>query len=237
MLGEDMTRYLDLYRNIVSAFQREFIRGGKMTAKTQTAHALALYFGLCGDYKEGIAKDLAEMVAANGNRLTTGFVGTPYLLHALAQNGYVETAYSLLLQEEFPSWLYSVKAGATTVWEHWDGIRQDGTFWSANMNSFNHYAYGAVADFMYGVMAGINTSESAPGFKHIVFRPLVDRRIEYVQASIETKFGIVKSGWKYENDEICYHFLVPEGCSATVFLDDNCYHIDAGQFNFRCRAV
>lgn len=161
------------------------------------------------------------------------FVGTPYLLHALARNGYSETAYSLLLQEEFPSWLYSVKAGATTVWEHWDGIKADGSFWSPNMNSFNHYAYGAVADFMYEVMAGINTSESAPGFKHIEFRPIVDKRIEYVHASIDTKYGFVKSGWKYENDQIHYYFIVPEGCSATVFLDNTSYDIGAGRFELK----
>ena len=99
----------------------------------------------------------------NGNRLKTGFVGTPYLLHMLSENGYADVAYSLLLQEEFPSWLYSVNRGATTIWEHWDGIKPDGTFWRESMNSFNHYAYGAVCDWLYGAAAGIKTDENAPG--------------------------------------------------------------------------
>ena len=91
-------------------------------------------------------------------------MGTPYLLHVLSDNGYTDLAYTLLLQEEFPSWLFSVKMGATTIWEHWDGMRPDGTMWSTDMNSFNHYAYGAVADWLYGVVGGIQPSEEQPGF-------------------------------------------------------------------------
>ena len=120
--------------------------------RMQTECALALHFGLAAN-PDRVAAQLAELVRSNGNRLTTGFVGTPYLLHALSENGYAQTAYDLLLQTEAPSWLFSVKMGATTVWEHWDSRKADGSFWSTDMNSFNHHAYGAVADWLYAAAA------------------------------------------------------------------------------------
>ena len=115
---------------------------------------MALRFGLCED-AQNVGDILARLVRANGNRLTTGFVATPHLLHALSESGHSDTAYDLLLQESFPSWLYSVNNGATTIWEHWDGIREDGSVWDKDMNSYNHYAYGAVGDWLFGACAGI----------------------------------------------------------------------------------
>ena len=230
ILGKDMSEYESLYENIAAAFQKAYIQNGKMTSGTQTAHALALYFDLCGDSKESIAKNLADKVVANGNKLDTGFVGTPYLLHVLSQNGYPEIAYSLLLQEEFPSWLYSVNKGATTVWEHWDGLKDDGSFWSPAMNSFNHYAFGAVADWMYGVVCGINTDENAPGFEHAVLRPVPDRRLGYAAASIDTQFGRLSSKWTISGDKVLYEFEVPN--SATVIIGDNTYEVGKGSHQF-----
>jgi len=224
----ELSEYENLYKDIVAAFQNEYIKDGKLTVKTQTAHAVALYFDLCGENKASTVKDLADMVIANGNKLTTGFVGTPYLLHALSDNGYSEVAYSLLLQEEFPSWLFSVNKGATTIWEHWDGIKEDGSFWSEGMNSFNHYAFGAVADWMYGVVCGINTDENAPGFEHVILKPVPDKRLEHASASIDTKYGKLSSKWHYEGEsgKIIYELEVPN--TATITIGDNTYETGKG---------
>ena len=230
ILGKDMADYRSLYDQIVLSFQRAFIKDDQLTAKTQTAHALALYFNLCGTARESVARELAELVMANGNRLTTGFVGTPYLLHALSQNGYPEIAYSLLLQEEFPSWLYSVNKGATTIWEHWDGIKDDGSFWSADMNSFNHYAYGAVADWMYGVVCGINVDESAPGFENVRLKPIPDKRLRYAEANIDTRFGRLSSKWSMSGDSIRYEFEVPH--TGTLIIGEDTYTVGKGRHTF-----
>ena len=220
----DMTEYEELYANIVKAFRQYYIKDGDIEVKTQTAYSLILYFDLAED-KAVFAKKLADMVKNNGNKLTTGFVGTPYLLHALSQNGYADVAYSLLLQEEYPSWLYSVNKGATTIWEHWDGVMENGDFWSDDMNSYNHYAYGAVADWMYEVVCGINTDENNPGFSHIVFKPITDSRLSYAEASIETKFGVVSSKWERNEDKVIYKFDIPKGTTATVCLNNKAIKI------------
>ncbi|MEI6131664.1 MAG: family 78 glycoside hydrolase catalytic domain [Bacillota bacterium] len=218
VLGKDMSAYETLHTKIVKEFKSEYFENDELKFKLQTAYALVIYFGLADDPQK-MAKELADLIIKNDNKLKTGFLGTPYLLHVLSQNGYSEVAYSLMLQEEFPSWLFSVKMGATTVWEHWDGMRPDGTMWDVGMNSFNHYAYGAVADWMYGVMAGINTDESNPGFKHIRFEPIVDARLEYVKASIDTKYGTVASQWRRDGADVHYIFDVPEECTATLCID------------------
>ena len=127
-----------------------------MTAQTQTAHIVALYFGLVPEqYKEKTVQGLLRLLKKENDHLVTGFVGTPYFCHALSQNGHVKEAYDLLLKDDFPSWLYQVKMGATTVWEHWDGLKPDGTMWSADKNSFNHYAYGSIGEWLVRVMAGL----------------------------------------------------------------------------------
>ena len=228
VLGYDCTEYEELYRNIVAEFQKTFV------CKTQTEHVLALYFNLTAD-KQKTAAALAKMVVENGNKLTTGFVGTPYLLHALSENGYAEIAYNLLLQEGFPSWLYSVNQGATTIWEHWDGINDKGEMWSRDMNSFNHYAYGAVADWMYGVAAGIRIDESKPAFEHVILEPITDKRLGFVEASIDTKFGKVSSKWTFVEDAIKYEFEVPN--TATIILDGNSWEVTKGKYIKWCRVA
>ena len=155
-MGRDVQEFEELYENIVSTFKKRFSK-----LRTQTEHVLALYFELT-DNRAKTAAELVKMIRENGNRLQTGFVGTPYLLYALSENGYADVAYDLLLQEAYPSWLYEVNHGATTIWEHWDGVRDDGTIWSSDMNSYNHYAYGSVMDWVYSVAAGIRTKEDGP---------------------------------------------------------------------------
>ncbi len=226
VLGVDVKEYETLYDNIVAAFRKKYIENGKVTENTQTACVLALHFNLCED-KAAVAAQLNGLIKKYGH-LTTGFVGASYLPHALSDNGYAETAYDLLLRKEYPSWLYPISMGATTTWERWNGIRPDGTFNDRGMNSFNHYAYGAIADWLYGVMAGINTDENAPAFKHTIFKPLTDPRIDYVKASIDTRHGLVKSEWRREGEKTVYTFTVPQGCTATAIIDGNAREIGPG---------
>lgn len=184
-LGRDVAEYENIPAEAAAAFRREYMENGRVKNATQTGCVLALCFDITDD-RAATATQLNELVKRAGH-LETGFVGTPYLLHALSDNGYAETAYDLLLRREYPSWLYPISKGATTVWEHWDGIKPDGTMWSTDMNSFNHYAYGAVADWMYGAAAGINSDPDRPGFEHIIFRPVTDERLNFVRASIDTR--------------------------------------------------
>lgn len=141
---EDAKEYQALYEKIVDKFQKTFFNeDGTMTAQTQTAHIVALYFRLTPEaYKEKTVEGLKRLLAKENGHLVTGFVGTPYFCHALSQNGCVKEAYDLLLKECFPSWLYQVKMGATTVWEHWDGMKPDGSMWSADMNSLTIMLWG-----------------------------------------------------------------------------------------------
>lgn len=232
VIGEDVEKYEENLEKIKSAYICAYISDGKVACATQTACVLTLYFGLCED-KEKVVSQLNEIINTFGH-MTTGFVGTPYLLHALSENGQTKTAYDLLLRAEYPSWLYPVTKGATTIWEHWDGIKPDGTMWSEKMNSFNHYAYGAVGDWMYGVMAGINTDEKAAGFKHIIFKPQTDDRIDFVDSSIDTPYGEVKSAWKKSQGKTVYTFTVPKGSCATAYIGDEVYALGAGVHKFEC---
>ena len=229
-LGRDVAEYENIPAEAAKAFRREYMENGRVKNATQTACVLALYFDITDD-RAATATQLNELVKRAGH-LETGFVGTPYLLHALSDNGYAETAYDLLLRREYPSWLYPISKGATTVWEHWDGIKPDGTMWSTDMNSFNHYAYGAVADWMYGAAAGINSDPDRPGFEHIIFRPVTDRRLDFVKASIDTRRGTVASEWRRENGRIKYIFTVPEGCCASVIIGGEKHEVGAGTHEF-----
>lgn len=225
-LGRDVSEYENIPAEAAAAFRREYMENGRVKNATQTGCVLALCFDITDDRAATVAQ-LNELVKRVGH-LETGFVGTPYLLHALSDNGYVETAYDLLLRREYPSWLYPISKGATTVWEHWDGIKPDGTMWSTDMNSFNHYAYGAVADWMYGAAAGINADPERPGFEHIIFRPVTDERLNFVRASIDTRCGTVKSEWRRENGGIRYIFTVPEGSTASVIIGEETHDVGAG---------
>ena len=224
LLGKGVKRYEALKEKIIEKTRRTF-----KEYKTQTECVLALYFDIATD-KESVAKDLAEMIKANGNRLKTGFVGTPFLLHALSQNGYAELAYDLLLQDKFPSWLYSVKQGATTIWEHWDGKNEKGEFWSKNMNSFNHYAYGAVADWVYEVACGIKPREEKPGFDEIVIAPHPTDKIDSLSATFKTRFGKIESGWYHEKGEIKYKITVPK--KAVIIINGREYEKEKGTYVF-----
>ena len=223
VLGKDVSKYEELYKSIVQKFEATF-----NTYNTQTEHVLALHFGLTGGKDAEVAKSLADLVVADGTCLQTGFVGTPYLMHVLSNHGYTELAYSLLLRTEYPSWLYPVTKGATTIWERWDSIKPNGDFQTVGMNSFNHYAYGAVADWLYGVVTGIKPIE--PGYKKVRIAPLPDTRLEWAAAKIETRQGLVCSKWQVLEGRIRYDIEVPT--QAEVVIDGQVYYVGKGSHVF-----
>lgn len=222
VIGKDMSEYEELYRNIVSTFKKTFTK-----YSTQTECVLALYFNLT-DKKEETAKQLNDMIVSNGNKLQTGFVGTPYLLYALSENGYTDTAYNLLLQEEYPSWLYEVNHGATTIWEHWDGIREDGTFWSDDMNSYNHYSYGAVIDWIYSVAGGIKPDKA--GFDGVIIEPQPTDRIEWLETEYNSRYGKIVSKWTNTGKGVKYEIETP--VPAKIIINGEERIVYAGKYEF-----
>ena len=243
VLGENVDEYKELYKNVVKAFREYFMENGMPKSEfpytevvdpyrrgkgpvdttrlgmTQTALVLILHFNLCTEKERpALAAKLCEMIKSNGNRMTTGFVGTPYILHVLSDHGYTDLAYELLFQEQNPSWLYSVCHGATTMWEHWNSIKEDGSFWSTDMNSFNHYAYGAVYDWIFGVSSGIKPCEDDPAYRKIIIAPHPDKRLGHADASIDSRQGRVRSYWYYKGDQVYYEFEIPSGATAEITL-------------------
>ena len=200
VLGEDTAEYEALHARIVAAFHRAYPE-----YRTQTECVLALHFGLAED-EEAVAQKLCALIEQAG-RMETGFVGTPYLLHVLSRYGHTDLAYRLLLREAYPSWLYAVDKGATTVWEHWDGILENGDFWSSDMNSFNHYAYGSVIDWVYERAAGIRPA--APGFARVMVAPEPTDALDWLEASIDTPYGRVSSRWAHVDGRIRYDITLP----------------------------
>lgn len=195
VLGQDMEAYERQYQNIVAAFRQRY--GDHLD--TQTAKVLAIHFRL-GENLQALGDALARQITDCGTRLQTGFIGTAYVMHALSETGHTDIAWSLLLRKEYPSWLYEVTKGATTVWEHWDSIREDGTFWSDEMNSFNHYAYGAVADWVYEVACGIQPKK--PGFAEALIAPHPDARVGSLSGRIDTVHGEISCAWRYTEGRV-----------------------------------
>ena len=217
---DDARRFRRLHGEIVAAFRRRFVTpDGLIVAGTQTAYVVALRFGLLEEtHRSAAAKFLAGDVAARGFHLATGFVGTPYILDVLTQYGHLDTAYKLLEQEAFPSWLFPVKNGATTIWERWDGWTPEKGPQDKGMNSYNHYAYGAVGAWMYGTVAGLDLDPEKPAYKHIVFRPRPGGTLTWAEAELETGFGKAAIRWEKRKTGagLKLDLLVPRGTTATL---------------------
>ena len=172
-----------------------------------------------GEARENLIARLRKNFAEHGNCLQTGFLGTSILMPTLTANGMVDIAYELLLQHKNPSWLYSVDNGATTIWERWNSYTIENGMATSGMNSFNHYAYGCVGEWLWETVAGIAADPSAPGFKHIIMKPVPDPRLGYVNAEYRSATGLIKSSWKYEENGKCiWRFTIPEGATASVTL-------------------
>jgi alpha-L-rhamnosidase len=216
---EDASTYAALLEKIKTAFQKEFVTpSGRLSSNTQTAYSLALAFDLLPEaQRKGAAERLAEDVRKFGH-LTTGFLGTPLLCQVLSDYGYLDEAYMLLNRKEYPSWLYPVTKGATTIWERWDGIKPDGSFQDKGMNSFNHYAYGAIGEWMYRVAAGIDIDPQQPGYKHVLIQPRPGGGLTFVKASVHSMYGQVASGWEIKNGKLTLRVEIPANTTATVRL-------------------
>lgn len=215
------TEELDrLAEKIKAAIQKEyFTETGRLAVPTQTGYVLALAFGFCPKkFRERLAADLKSKLERSGGRLKTGFVGTPQLCRVLSDNGCNELAYSLLLNEDCPGWLYPVRMGATTIWERWDSVLPDGRMNPEGMNSLNHYAYGSIVEWMYRCMGGINPVECAPGFQTIRWAPRPDGRMSWARVRYASPVGVYESAWRMEGEELCFTLTVPFGGRAEVDL-------------------
>jgi len=217
--NDDARKYSQLSENIKKAFNKEFVTpAGRLVSHTQTAYSLALSFDLLpADLIPKAASYLAADVKKMGH-LTSGFVGTPLLCKSLSSQGYDDLVFMLLNRKKYPSWLYPITQGATTIWERWDGQKPDGTFQDVGMNSFNHYAYGAIGEWLYQYVAGINIDPSAPGYKHIILAPHPGGGLTNASAEFTSLYGKVKSGWKLDGTDFVYEVTVPANTTATVTL-------------------
>ncbi|AHM61167.1 alpha-L-rhamnosidase [Flammeovirgaceae bacterium 311] len=216
---QDAATYASLQKQIKESFTREFLsQNGRLSPNTQTAYVLALSFDLVPEeLKASAAQRLANDVNKFGH-ITTGFLGVADISHVLTRYGHVAEAYKLLYRQKYPSWLYPVTKGATTIWERWDAIKPDGSFQTEKGNSFNHYAYGAVGDWLYKAVAGINPSPAEPGYKKIIFKPHPYGEMNDVKASHESLYGTIVSEWKMENGKFKWHVTVPPNTRAEVFV-------------------
>ncbi len=250
LLGEpdDVRYYTELRARIVKAYREVFTdRKGKLKNEFQTAYVLPLYFGMTqGDEEATMADNLARLVRENGNHLATGFPGTPYLLFALSDPGHVQDAFELLLQDSCPSWLYEVKAGGTTIWERWDSMRPDGTVNTVDLNnpekdtggmvSFNHYAGGAVGDWLYRRIAGIEPTDG--GYKTFRVAPLLGGGITSVRGQVRTPYGEVVSDWTVQNGAFTIEVQVPVSTVCALVLPDGSSHsLASGTHTFSCAVL
>lgn len=218
---EDAETYRELYEKIIDAFQKRYLKDdGSLTVKTQTALILAAEFSLVPErIAEKLVEELAAWLKRTDYALITGFVGTPYICHVLSKYGQRETAYKLLFKKEYPSWMYQVTKGATTVWEHLDGLKPDGTLWNPRMNSFNHYAYGSVAEWIYTGITGLKSLEKTPGYQRFCLKPEIGENLGRAEFTYESMYGRIVSGWKKKEGTVEYHVVIPVNSRAEIWLE------------------
>ena len=216
----DAAEYRALRAGIELAFNREFVTpNGRIAGNTQTAYVLALQFGLLPpDLRAQAARRLADDILRRDTHLSTGFLGTSYLCHVLSDNGYLDLAYALLEQASYPSWLYPVTLGATTSWERWDNIRPDGSLQTPNANSFNHYAFGAIGDWLYRVVAGIDLDQEQPGYQRIIFRPRPGGSLTSAAACLNSLYGPIESRWALDGAALELVVTVPPNTEGVLYL-------------------
>lgn len=226
---EDAIYYKDLSNKVSEAYRAVFTNGkGKLKKEFQTAYVLPIYFEIFqGEEKKKAVKNLVKLVEESEYCIGTGFPGTPYILFALADNGYSDVAYKMLLNEKCPSWLYQIKMGATTIWERWDGLDESGVCPVGDdgtdiMVSYNHYASGAVGDFLYRRIAGIEPLEG--GYKKFKIAPMLGGGIKYATGSVETPYGKIVSDWKIVENKFLISVVVPVGTNCELKLPNGEIH-------------
>lgn len=194
-----------------------FTPDGQLLSDTQTAHIIVLLFKLYPTAtKEKLVARLVELIELKGKHLDTGFVGSPYICQVLAENGAIDLAYHLLFNQDLPSWLYQVEKGATTVWEHWDGVKTDGSFWDDGMNSFNHYAYGSVGAWMYETIGGIKPK--TPGYQQSIIAPKLNHQLTHAVTRLTTLYGDLESQWAVAKNQLTLTVKVPANTEAEIVL-------------------
>jgi alpha-L-rhamnosidase len=213
--ADDEKKYNELFAKIKKAFVGRFIKAdGKIANGSQTCYVLAMHMNLVPDDKKDDAiRHLVDDIKSRDNHLSTGFLGTTYLMPVLTQSGHHDTAVTLLLNDTYPSWGYMVRKGATTIWERWNGDKGD-----PSMNSYNHYCYGAVVDWMYRYLAGIDTDVSAPGFKHIIIHPHMDERLTSATGTYHSIYGEIATSWERHGKSLQLNITIPANCTATVYV-------------------
>ena len=221
----DAQRYGELAENAGKAYRHLVLKNGHISSKRQCEYVRPLAFGLLEDEDaKRAADDLNGLVIENDYHLNTGFLSTPYLCQVLADYGYVDTAYKLLLQKTYPSWLYSVEKGATTIWETWDGVREDGTV----HDSLNHYSYGAISGWLLSGVCGIDYS-----FDQLVIKPVPSKALLYAKGSFDSPRGRIVSEWQYKGNDIHYHIEIPKGVNATIILPDGRHeNVGSGKYDY-----
>ena len=236
---EDERYFKEYLEKIKNAYASIYIlEDGTLLGDFQSHYVCALYFGLIPEsQKPKVAKRLVELVRLNKHRIQTGFAGTPYLAFALTDNGYIEDAYKVLQNTQSPSWLYTVKAGGTTVWERWDALDENGHIQTtkkhsiADMVSFNHYAYGAVGDFYYRRILGIEAIKA--GYQEFQIKPVIGGTLTSAKGSLETVHGLIQVEWKIEDDTISVDVEVPTNTKCTLILPNKTKHpIGSGKYHF-----
>lgn len=222
--GRDASRYETMMRDAKTYIRERFFdENGKFKTDILNTMQTPALFALKNNILDGAAKEamigrLRENFAEHGNCLQTGFLGTSILMPTLSENGMSDIAWELLFQRKNPSWIYSIDNGATTIWERWNSYMIDKGMGPKGMNSFNHYAYGVVCEWIWETAAGIASDPANPGFRHIIMKPVPDKRLGYLKAEYHSASGVIRSAWKYEGDNWIWEFSVPDGCTATVTL-------------------
>jgi alpha-L-rhamnosidase len=263
----DADRYDALANQARDAFRQQYVTAdGLIADATQTAYVLALHFDLLPEHARPTAlAALVRDIEERGMHLSTGFVGTPYINRVLSENGKLDVAYALLQQTTWPSWLYSVTQGATTIWERWDGWTHDKGFQDPAMNSFNHYAYGAIGEWLYTVIGGIDLDPDRPGYKHVMMRLQLGGGITHATAEFRSVYGLIRSAWRIEQDTLDWKITIPANTTATVYVpsldrdavresdvpaheafgvrymqstaDATIYAVDSGEYHFTAKGI
>ena len=226
----DADYYCDLAEKVKSAIQKEYFADGTLKLKNQTALILALYFGFAPEQsRKQLIETLKTQLDKNNKHMDTGFVGTAYLCLALTEVGLSDYAYTLLLNEDYPSWLYEVNMGATTVWERWNSVLENGKVSDTGMNSMNHYAYGAVAEWIYRGICGLNPVWEEPGFKKVRIAPQIDKRLSGAKMIYDSASGEYRSEWHIEGDRVVFQISIPFDVKAEFYFPEHSHSYTVNQ--------
>ncbi|MGC3991744.1 MAG: alpha-L-rhamnosidase C-terminal domain-containing protein [Chthoniobacteraceae bacterium] len=236
--SDEAKRYGEEADTVRAAFVKAYFdTEGKLqnAPETQTAYVLAIAFDLLPpELKAKAGENLVRLVKAADDHLRTGFLGTPFIAQALDETGHSDVAATLLFQETYPSWFYPINQGATTMWERWNSYTRDKGFGDVEMNSFNHYAYGAIGQWMVERVAGLAPDPAQAGYRHFFIRPLVSPQLDSARATLKTPYGTASSAWTKKAGEIAMDIVVPPNATATVQLPDQSapQTVSAGKYHF-----